>query len=62
MSESSKFLLFLFIGYAVIWVGIIGYVMYVGARLRAVERDLDSLRTEAGDLPDAQSNSGAEKD
>ena len=62
MSESSMFLLFLFIGYAVIWVGIIGYVMYVGARLRAVERDLDSLRTEAGDLPDAQSNSDAEKD
>jgi CcmD family protein len=56
------FLLFLFIGYAVVWLGIAGYVMYVGARLRAVERDLDSLRTEDGDLPDAQSSSGADKD
>ncbi len=56
------FLLFLFIGYAVVWLGIAGYVMYVGARLQAVERDLDSLRTEDGDLPDAQSSSGADKD
>ena len=62
MSETSKFLLFLFIGYGVVWLGIVGYVMYVGARLRAVERDLDSLRASGSDSPDSQSDPGADGD
>jgi CcmD family protein len=49
MSETSMFLPFLFIGYSLVWLGIVGYIMYVGARLRAVERDLDSLRESAGE-------------
>ena len=34
MSDNSTFLLFLFLGFAVAWLGIIAYVMYVGARLQ----------------------------
>ena len=62
MNDNSTFLLFLFLGFAVTWLGIIAYVMYVGARLRAVERDLESLRTPAADAPDPQSGSGMDQD
>ena len=62
MNENSTFLLFLFIGYAVVWLGIIAYVMYVGARLRAVERDLESLRAPTPDAPDLSSGSDMDQD
>ncbi|MCY3802662.1 MAG: CcmD family protein [Chloroflexi bacterium] len=62
MSDNSTFLLFLFLGFAVAWLGIIAYVMYVGARLRAVERDLESLRTPAADAPERSSGSGVDQD
>lgn len=42
--NNSTFLLYLFIGYGVVWLGIFGYFLYLGARLRAVQRDLKSLR------------------
>ena len=50
MNDTSVFLLFLVIGYGLIWVGIVGYVMYVGARLRAIERDLEDFRNQDSDL------------
>ena len=62
MSDNSTFLLFLFLGFAVAWLGIIAYVMYVGARLRAVERDLKSLRTPAADASERPSGSGTDQD
>ncbi|MCY4109288.1 MAG: CcmD family protein [Chloroflexi bacterium] len=62
MSDNSTFLLFLFLGFAVAWLGIMAYVMYVGARLRAVERDLESLRTPAADAPERASGSGTNQD
>ena len=62
MSDNSTFLLFLFLGFAVAWLGIIAYVMYVGARLRAVERDLDSLRPVEADAPERASGSGMDQD
>ena len=62
MSDNSTFLLFLFLGFAVAWLGIIAYVMYVGARLRAVERDLESLRTPAADASERASGSGSDQD
>ena len=61
MSDNSTFLLFLFLGFAVAWLGIIAYVMYVGARLRAVERDLDSLRPVEADAPERASGSGMDQ-
>ena len=62
MSDNSTFLLFLFLGFAVAWLGIIAYVMYVGARLRAVERDLESLRPVEADAPERASSSGMDSD
>lgn len=49
--------MFLFLGFGVTWLGILAYVMYVGARLRAVERDLESLRPAEADAPDPRSGS-----
>ena len=54
MNDTSVFLLFLVIGYGSIWVGIVGYVMYVGARLRAIERDLEDFRNQDRDLAGSQ--------
>ena len=62
MNDNSTFLLFLFLGFGVTWLGIIAYVMYIGARLRAVERDLESLRTPTADAPDPRSGSGMDQD
>lgn len=62
MNDNSTFLLFLFLGFAVAWLGIIAYVMYVGARLRAVERDLESLRPAEADAPERASGSGMDQD
>lgn len=62
MNDNSTFLLFLFLGFAVAWLGIIAYVMYVGARLRAVERDLESLRPAQTGAPERASGSGMESD
>ena len=62
MSDNSTFLLFLFLGFAVAWLGIIAYVMYVGARLRAVERDLESLRPVEADAPERASGSVTDQD
>ena len=53
------FLLALFIGYAVVWIGIAGYMLYVAARLRAVERDLDALRGMREENPDEPQGSAS---
>lgn len=53
------FLLALFIGYAVVWIGIAGYMLYVAARLRAVERDLDALRGMREENPDEPQDSAS---
>ena len=58
MSDNSTFLLYLFLGFGVTWLGIMAYVMYVGARLRAVERELESLRPAAADAPKRRPGSG----
>ena len=62
MNDTSVFLLFLVIGYGLIWVGIVGYVMYVGARLRAIERDLEDFRNQDSDLAGSQFMSDVDED
>lgn len=62
MNDNSTFLLFLFLGLAVTWLGIVAYVMYVGARLRAVERDLESLGPSTAVAPERPSGPGMDQD
>jgi CcmD family protein len=44
MSESTKFL-FLTAAYAVFWIGTFGYVFFMYRRQRALEKELDALKT-----------------
>jgi len=46
LSGDSLFLLYLLIGYGVVWIGLFAYIMYVGVRIRAVRRELQTLREE----------------
>lgn len=51
--EDSRILLLL-VGYAIIWFGVFGYLVYAVIRLRSVERELREL-TEVGQVAGARS-------
>ncbi len=37
-------LLFLFVGYGIVWIGLFGYLVYVTGRIRSVGEDVRELR------------------
>jgi CcmD family protein len=45
-------LLFLFIGFSVVWLGIFGYLLYVTGRVRSVRDEVHDLRGQM-DVPEA---------
>jgi CcmD family protein len=45
-------LLFLFVGFSVVWLGIFGYLLYVTGRVRSVSDELRDVRGQL-DLPEA---------
>jgi CcmD family protein len=48
LDEAQKFW-YLFIAYAIIWILIGGYLLWLGARLRRNRRQIDRLRSLLGD-------------
>lgn len=50
MSDSNS-LIFLFAALAIVWVGIVGYLVMLGGRLSALRREVDALKRR-DDWPD----------